>query len=132
MDSGAEAEFSEFVHSRWPRLVRLAYGITCDRGLAEDLAQTAFVNAYASWSRVRRADDPDAYLRRIAINAHRGGFRKRRVAEELSDTPPDSSVADPASQHDDRSAVISALMTLPPRQREVVVLRYWMDLTRPR
>jgi len=47
MEAGPEAEFSEFVHSRWPRLVRLAYGITGDRALAEDLAQTALANAYA-------------------------------------------------------------------------------------
>lgn len=127
---GAEAEFSEFAHSRWPRLVRLAYGMTGDRGLAEDLAQTALANAYASWPRVRRADDPDAYLRRIVVNAHRGAFRKHRVTEQLSDLPPDLGVAaDPTSQHSERSAIIGALLTLPPVQREVVVLRYWLDLT---
>ena len=51
--------------SRWPGLVRLAFGLTGDRWLAEDLAQTALASAYASWWRVSRADDPDAYVRQV-------------------------------------------------------------------
>jgi DNA-directed RNA polymerase specialized sigma24 family protein len=95
LNGSASAEFTEFAHGRWPSLVRFGYGLTGDRGVAEDLAQATLVNAYASWPRVRKADDPDAYVRRILLNAFRGGFRKRRVAEELSDSPPDSPVADP-------------------------------------
>src|ERR1700680_3677604 len=87
MDVAAEAEFTDFVRSRWPRLVRLAYGLSGDQGLAEDLAQTALVKAYASWPRVHRAGDPDAYVRQIVVNASRSMFRKRRGAEQLSDTP---------------------------------------------
>ena len=131
MDGAAAAEFSEFAHSRWPGLVRLGYAVTGDRGLAEDLAQTALANAYASWSRVRKADDPDAYVRRIVLNAHHASFRKRRVTERLTESPPDTlaPVPDPAGQHGDRATVIAALGTLPRRQREVLVLRYWLDLT---
>jgi DNA-directed RNA polymerase specialized sigma24 family protein len=55
MDSQAEAEFSEFMLGRWPRLVRLGYGLTGDQGLAEDLAQTALAKAFASWPQVRRS-----------------------------------------------------------------------------
>jgi len=131
LDEAAAAEFSEFAHSRWQRLVRLAYGITGDRGLAEDLAQTALANAWASWSRLRRADDPDAYLRKIVLNAHRAAFRKRRVTEQLTDSPPEAARphADLASEHGDRASILTALAALPQRQREVVVLRYWLDLT---
>lgn len=131
MDGSAVAEFSEFAYSRWPGLVRLGYAVTGDRGLGEDLAQTALANAYASWSRVRRADDPDAYLRRIALNVHRGSFRKRRVNEHLTASPPDvaAAVPDPAGQHGERASVITALATLPRRQREVIVLKFWLDLT---
>jgi RNA polymerase sigma-70 factor (sigma-E family) len=129
LNGSARAEFTEFAHSRWPSLVRLGYGLTGDRGLAEDLAQNTLVNAYASWPRVRRADDPDAYVRRILLNSFHGGFRKRRVAEELSESPPDVPVADPAGVREDRASVLSAVATLPPKQREVVVLRYWLDLT---
>lgn len=65
--------------SRWPGLVRLAFGLTGDRWLAEDLAQTALASAYASWWRVHRADDPDAYVRRILINASKSRLRRLRV-----------------------------------------------------
>ncbi len=133
MDSRAEAEFTEFMHGRWARLVRLGYGLTGDLGLAEDLAQTALAKAFASWPRVRRAGDPDAYVRRIMVNANSSRFRKRRVPEHLTDTPPDAvpqaGAADLTRQHDDRSALIAALMGLPRGQRSVVVLRYWMDMT---
>lgn len=132
MDDSAEGEFREFVDGRWTWLARFAYGLTGDSGLAEDLAQTALANAYAAWSRVRRADDQDAYLRRIVLNAHRASFRKPRVKEELTGTPEyqaGSAGPDPARQNEDRDVVISALLTLPVRQREVVVLRYLLDLT---
>ncbi len=128
-----DADFSELVYSRWPRLVRLAYGLTGDVGLAEDLAQTTLANAYGYWSRVRRADDPDRYLIRILINTHRSGFRKRRLAEILYGTPAVEQVRgvaiDPTSAVDDRGAIMTALAGLPARQREVIVLRYWLDLT---
>ena len=84
MDAAADAEFSDFMHGRWVQLVRLGYGLTGDRQLAEDLAQTAFARAYASWGRVRRADNPDAYLRRIVVNANASRFRKVRVGEVLT------------------------------------------------
>ncbi|HEY7013493.1 MAG TPA: SigE family RNA polymerase sigma factor [Streptosporangiaceae bacterium] len=132
MDSQAEAEFSEFMLGRWSRLVRLGYGLTGDQGLAEDLAQTALAKAFASWPRVRRAGDPDAYVRRIMLNANSARFRKHRVRELLTGAPPEAGPASPedqAAQHDDRSALIAALQRLPHGQRAVVVLRYWMDMT---
>ena len=84
MGDRAQAEFSEFMQGRWASLVRFGYGLTGDQGLAEDLAQTALAKAYASWSRVRRAGDPDAYVRKIMLNANHSRFRKRRVAESLA------------------------------------------------
>ena len=114
---------------RWPALVRFAYGLTGDLGDAEDLAQTALVKTYANWGRVRRADDPDAYVRRIAINANHRRFRKRRPVEKPTDALPESAVADGTPAFDQRAALIAALMELPPKQRAVVVLRYWEGLT---
>jgi RNA polymerase sigma-70 factor (sigma-E family) len=129
MDAAAEAEFADFARSRWPRLVWLAYGLSGDQGLAEDAAQTALVKAYASWPRVHRPGDPDAYVRRIVVNASRSMFRKRRVIEQPSDTLPEPGQPDLTSQRDQRSASMTALMSLPPAQRSGVVLRYWMDMT---
>jgi RNA polymerase sigma-70 factor (sigma-E family) len=128
VDASADAEFSEFMHGCWPRLVRLGYGLTGDRGLAEDLAQTALAKAYASWPRVARAGNPDAYVRKIVVNASRDGFRKRRVSELLTDSLPEVGTCDAAAL-DQRSALLAALMKLPAGQRAVVVLRYWLDLT---
>ena len=124
-------EFGQFMAARWPALVRLAYGLTGDRWLAEDVAQAALASAYAAWWRVRRADDPDAYVRRILVNTSNRRFRRRRIAEHAREPAelPDTAVADPADLIGQRSALLSALRELPHRQRAIVVLRYWEDLS---
>jgi RNA polymerase sigma-70 factor (sigma-E family) len=131
VNASDRAQFEEFMASRWAGLVRLAFGLTGDRWLAEDLAQTALASAYAAWWRVSRSDDPDAYVRRILINASNRRFRKHRVSEQPSGTDdlPDAEVADPAAGVGERSALLTALAELPPRQRAVVVLRYVEDMT---
>ena len=130
MSARQDAEFREFMHARWPAMVRLAYGLTGDQGHAEDVAQAAFARAYASWPRVRRSGDPDAYVRQIVINENRNRFRKRRVAEQLTDSVLiDVPWTDATRESDERSALIAALQRLGPRQRAVIVLRYWLDLT---
>jgi RNA polymerase sigma-70 factor (sigma-E family) len=121
-------DFSAFATSRWPGLVRLAFGLTGDRWMAEDIAQTALAKAYVAWRRVSRADDPDAYLRRILVNASNRRFRRHRVTEQPGD-PPETAVDGPADLVSERAALLAALRQLPPRQRAVVVLRYWEDLT---
>jgi RNA polymerase sigma-70 factor (sigma-E family) len=121
-------QFREFMESRWPGLVRLGYALTGDRWLAEDLAQTALASACNAWWRVRRADDPDAYVRRILINASNSHFRRRSppvCACGLREVP----LPDPAALAGQRSDLMAALRGLPPRQRAVIVLRYWGDLT---
>jgi len=120
--------FSAFALSRWPGLVRLAFGLTGDRWTAEDIAQTALARAYVSWRRVSRADDPDAYLRRILVNTSNRRFRRHRVAEQPGD-PPEIAVEGPAALVGERAALLAALRQLPPRQRAVIVLRFWDDLS---
>ena len=129
MSAQLDGEFRDFMHARWPAMVRLAYALTGDQGHAEDVAQTAFARAYASWPRVRRAGDPEAYVRRIVINENRNRFRKQRVAERLTDSLPEPGTPDATSQYDQRSALFAALQRLGPKQRAVVVLRYWLGLT---
>ncbi len=141
MNAQLDREFREFMHARWPVMVRLAYALTGDQGHAEDVAQTAFARAYASWPKVRRTGSPEAYVRRIVINENLNRFRKHRVAERLTDAMPDSlagslagalpgsGAADVTRQYDDRAVLIAALQRLGPRQRAVIVLRYWLDLT---
>ena len=129
MDRAAESEFSEFMHSRWLQLLRLGFVLTGDTGLAEDLAQTALARAYASWPRIRRARDPDAYVRRVMVNANRSWFRKRRVAEQLTGMVPEPAPVEPVGGCDDRVVLMGALMSLPVGQRSVLVLRFWLDMT---
>jgi RNA polymerase sigma-70 factor (sigma-E family) len=141
MRAQLDEEFRDFMHGRWPAMVRLAYALTGDQGHAEDVAQTAFARAYASWPKVRRTGSPEAYVRRIVINENLNRFRKHRVAERLTGTLPDSGTgalagplaaadaADATRQYDDRSVLIAALQRLGPKQRAVIVLRYWLDLT---
>lgn len=129
MDRAVEAEFSEFMYSRWRQLVRLGYVLTGDRGLAEDLAQTALARAYSSWPQIRRAQDPDSYVRRVMVNANRSRFRKRRVAEQLTGAVPEPAPMDATGGCDDRVTLMAALMSLPVGQRSMVVLRFWLDMS---
>ena len=98
MDERSGEEFREFMHGRWPSMVRLAYGLTGDLGHAEDVVQAAFARAYASWPRVRRSGNPDAYVRQIVVNENRNRFRKHRVPEHLTDQLPEHPVADATGQ----------------------------------
>jgi RNA polymerase sigma-70 factor (sigma-E family) len=129
MDAQADSDFREFMHARWPAMVRLAYALTGDLGHAEDVAQTAFARAYASWPRIIRTRDPESYVRRIVVNENRNRFRKHRVTERLTDTPPEYGVPDTTGESDERAELMAALRRLGPRQRAVIVLRYWLDLT---
>jgi RNA polymerase sigma-70 factor (sigma-E family) len=128
VNSQDREEFTEFMTGRWPGLVRLAYAMTGDRWLAEDLAQAALASACHSWRRVRHADDPDAYVRRILINAAHRRFREhRRSTSGGGRNEPE--LADLAQAVDARSDLLTALGGLPHRQRAVIVLRYWADLS---
>ncbi|MEU2743448.1 SigE family RNA polymerase sigma factor [Streptomyces sp. NPDC059340] len=129
-----DEEFQRFVIGRWPRLMRTAFLLTGEQHAAEDLVQTTLEQVYVAWRRVGAADDPEAYVRRVMINAHARKHR-RRLKEFLA--PKDDSGlthelpdhGDRIAQADDRSALLTALGQLPPRQREAVVLRYWEDLS---
>lgn len=130
MKGEEEARFQEFVRARWSHLVRTAYLLTGDVHLAEDLTQTALAKACRSWRRVSRSDNPEAYVRRMLVNCNNDRFRKHRVAEALTAAPPERAGSDEAvSWADERGALLAALAGLPPKQRAVVVLRYWEDLS---
>jgi RNA polymerase sigma-70 factor (sigma-E family) len=126
-----EQEFAEFFRAWWPRLYRLAYGISGDAAAAEDDLQNAFAKVYAQWGRVRRADHPEAYVRRMVLNevlgGRRAGFLKRERPHHHVEPP--GAVASPEAGVVDRDAIWTAVRALPPRQRAVVVLRYYEDLS---
>lgn len=127
----SEEEFAEFFRASWAKLYRVALAVSGDPRSAEDDLQAAFAKVYASWGKVRRADYPEAYVRRIVLNevlgARRYGFARHERPQSSVDT--DRVVASPEAGVVDRDAVWSAVLTLPPRQRAVVVLRYYEDLS---
>lgn len=130
MQAELEAQFQEFVRARWSRLVRTAYLLTGDAHHAEDLTQTALAKAYRSWRRVARSDSPEAYVRRMLVTCNSDRFRKRRVKEALTAAPPETAgPEEDVLRVDERGALLAALAQLPPRQRAVVVMRYWEDLS---
>ena len=122
-------EFADFASAASPRLRRTAFLLCGNWHTAEDLAQTALAKAFASWPRVRRAGNPDAYVRRIMVNANSSRFRKRRVTERLTGDLPETAAIGRHDPGDDRDALMAALMALPYGQRAAVVLRYWMDMS---
>ena len=130
-----DREFQSFVTGRWPRLLRTAFLLTGEQHAAEDLVQSTLEQVYVAWRRVGAADEPEAYVRRVMINAH--ARRHRRKLRELlapRDDGPGLAHETPApgdliARADDRQTLLRALAALPPRQRAAVVLRYWEDLT---
>jgi RNA polymerase sigma-70 factor (sigma-E family) len=123
-------DFASFYAAARPTLLRTTYAVTGDRQLAEDAVQVAFAQAYAAWARVAGAEDPTAYVRRIAINAALGHRRRASFRRETSvDRPPDRPAVDPGMDALERDEVWRAVRALPPRQRAVVVLRYYEDLS---
>jgi RNA polymerase sigma-70 factor (sigma-E family) len=121
-------EYDDFYVALRPRLVRTAYAVCGDRGVAEDAAQTALAKAHRSWRRISKADAPEAYVRRMTVNEvlnhhRRASSRRESARAELPDGVLEAD--DPAS----RDEVWQAVLTLPPRQRAVLVLRYYEDLT---
>jgi RNA polymerase sigma-70 factor (sigma-E family) len=119
--------FDEFVATRSRALLRTAYLLTGDHSLAEDLLQTALAKCWFSWGRID--GPPEPYVRRALATTYATWWRRRWRGERPTVELPDR--GDPAgtSPIDDRDALWRALGALPRRQRAVVVLRYYEDLS---
>lgn len=123
--------FEEFVAGSSPRLFRLALLLTGhDRAAAEDLLQLALERAYRHWTRICRSDEPERYVRRILANASHDRWRRASRTPER-ELPQDAGpvAADHAGAVADRDLLMRALASLPKRQRTVLVLRYYSDLS---
>jgi RNA polymerase sigma-70 factor (sigma-E family) len=123
--SRPEEEYREFVASRAASLHRTAYALCGDWHLADDLVQETFVQAFRHWRRVQRADNQNAYVKRILINEFNshwrryGGLPVRADIDRTEVAVPDVSV-----EVVNRADLLRALLTLTARQRATVVLRY--------
>lgn len=124
-----DTEFVEFAGSATPRLLRLGWLLTGDRHQAQDLVQSTLVRTYTSWHRIRD-EDAFAYTRRILVNLHTDWLRRRFWLERsVPDIPDQPAPADGHGAVDARMALVAALQSLSRRERSVVVLRYYMDLS---
>ena len=124
--------FEEFVQACSPRLFRTALLLAGrDRAAAEDLLQLALERAYRHWARVCRSGDPERYVQRILANASNDRWRQvaRRPERLLRPGEAGPLAQDQSDAVAERDFLMRALATLPPRQRTVLVLRYFNDLS---
>ena len=124
MGSQDEDGFRRFVVEQQRSLLRTAYLLTGDHGLAEDLVQTALLKTYRHWGRVSGRGEPTAYVRRVLVTSHTSWLRRLSNAEQVIESMPDRA-ADVVPDRDDE--MLQALRELPARMRAVVVLRFFED-----
>ena len=127
----ADEAITSLYAAHYRSLVRIAAFLLHDVGAAEDVVQDAFVALHGHWRQLRDPDRAAAYLRQAVVNRSRSRLRHQKVVDRHAPTPgPDA----PSAEYGaigalERTEVISALRALPARQREVVVLRYYADLS---
>lgn len=129
--SRADKLLEELYEGQWARMVRLAALLLRSTDHAEEVAQDAFVQIYRRLHKFATADDAVGYLRTCVVNGVRSVQRHREVVQRLQPPPP---AAPPGPEElavraDSDRTVLAALDTLPQRQREVLVLRYWSELS---
>ncbi len=121
--------FEEYAGIAWPSLYRYAYLLAGNHADAEDIAQQTLLKACRSWSKIKDTDAPTAYLRRMLTNTYLSQRRpKGRRLELLTDAPPDPPHA-PSGGPEERMTLWPHVKSLPPRQRAVIVLRFYEDLS---
>jgi RNA polymerase sigma-70 factor (sigma-E family) len=121
-----DEQFTAFVNDAWRPLYRTAYLLLGEHGAAEDLTQATLTKTYVTWRRIRERDAAHGYARSVLLNEARSMFRRSSWRREVATTDLPESGHEPDLAA--RPAVLTALRSLPPRQRAVVVLRYYEDL----
>lgn len=129
---GPSAALADLHREHYRSLVKLASLLIDDRSTCEEVVQDAFVSVFRSAGRVRDESKLPAYLRSAVLNGARSHLRKRQSRSNLRVVPSSDdypSAESSAVVADDQRAVIAALRTLPDRQRDVLVLRFYLDLS---
>ena len=130
MDEQAREDFRSYVAARSPALLRTAYMLSGNRADAEDLLQTALAKTYLAWDRIREREALDGYVRRVMVNTQTSWWRRRKVDEYPTEALPEGPAGrDATADLDLHDALWTALAGLPKRQRAMVVLRYYEDLS---
>jgi RNA polymerase sigma-70 factor (sigma-E family) len=125
---GPAGSFDDFVARALPELLAFAHRLTADAAEAEDLVQAALVKSMGRWSAIERQDDPFVYVRRVMVNTHITWWRRWSARVSIGSVPERVS-PEQTRLSDDQDEVRRALLTLPPRQRAVLVLRFYEDLS---
>lgn len=130
MSAEADDEYVEFVRGRGQSLLRAAVVLTGDQGLAEDLVQSALARTHLAWSRLKDTGNAEAYARRVMYRLQVDWWRRKRFRESPSASLPDvAGSGDFADSVVARDAVAKALLLLTPKQRAVIVLRFFEDFS---
>ena len=121
---------AELFRAEARRLVQLLVLVTGDRAMAEDLAQEAFVRTHAAWPRLQHRERAADYLRSVALNLARSRWRRLAVARRFRPDPQRAADAahDVAERNDECAAVLRGVRSLPARQRDCVLLRYYCEM----
>ncbi|MDG6101206.1 SigE family RNA polymerase sigma factor [Dactylosporangium aurantiacum] len=128
--SGSDAQYVEFVRARSHALLRSAYLLTGDQHLAEDLVQEALARTHRAWRRLHEGGNAEAYARKVMYHTQVSFWRRRRAPESMpGDLPETAGGTDLAETSSQRVVLEQALRSLSPKQRAVVVLRYFEDQT---
>ena len=126
---GIDEDFADFVGARYESLYRLAYLLTASPTGAEDLLQTTLEKAYVNWSRIGRMEFVEAYVRRMLVNTMVSTRRRKLNGELPRDQLPEAGGDSVEPAVLDRRLFWPLVCALPPRQRAVIVLRYYEDLS---
>jgi RNA polymerase sigma-70 factor (sigma-E family) len=129
---GAEAAVGALYRAQAVGLIRLAYLMLGDRAAAEDVVQDAFCGLYRRWDRLTDPSGALAYVRSSVLNGCRTALRRRALGRRLTEYQPPSGSAEAAVlSREERQEVLRAVRRLPDRQREALVLRFYLDLPDP-
>jgi RNA polymerase sigma-70 factor (sigma-E family) len=128
MRQADEDEYVAYVTARGSALRRTAYLLCGDWHRADDIVQTAIAKLYVHWNKAKRASFLDAYVRRILTRTYLDEQRLRWWSVQRVEAVPDQPTT-PSSSAEDRMLLLDALAQVPPRQRAVLVLRFWEDLS---
>ena len=124
-----EDRFREFVAARSAALLRTAYLLTGDWGAAEDLVQTALTKVFLAWQRLGEIEAPEPYARKVLVNTATSWWRRRWHGERPTPTLPERPARDGTLDFDERDLLWRHVTRLPARQRAVLVLRFYEDLS---
>src|SRR6476661_6474327 len=131
LDTGrsVDAEFRQFVAARSAALLRTAYLLVGDWAHAEDILQTALTKTYLAWRRLGEIEAVEAYARRVLVTTATSWWRRRWHGERPTDVMPERAAPDRIEERLERQVLWRHVQALPARQRAVLVLRFYEDLT---